>query len=323
MPSSYRPSASHLSYCCQEKADMAYRPSTQKNHRYILRLFVGFAIKTHQDHTRPSVALITAFAEHLARNQRTAAAVVSTMTTLKALLARVYISTTNFDASPVKLMIRAIRINKRTPAIQRPPINPDHLRRIVNILSTFDYSSHLVVAALLLFMTNFRQSNLAPRAIKDFDSTRHLTRADIRLRSRSLEVYQKWSKTQQQVSFGRWIPVPRLEVNNICLYVAMRRLIVASPTIAKSQPLLTFDDGKPMTISFIARSFKLAVKQAGLAQLNFTLHSLRRGGACFLQKQGVKVADIASHGGWRSNAVYRYIHNPLKSAAFEALRTLK
>lgn len=302
---------------------MAYRPSTQRNHRYILRLFVGFAIKTHQDHSHPSVALITAFIEYLARNQRTAAAVVSTISTLKALLSRYYISVINFDTAPVRLMIRAIRVNKRTPALQRPPIDPDHLRRIVSSLTTMDYANHLIVAVLLLFMTNFRQSNLAPRVVKDFDYTRHLTRADIRLRTRSLEVYQKWSKTQQQVTFGRWLPIPRLEASSICLYAAIRRLLISSRTRHQHQPLLAFDDGKPMTVTYITRSFKLALKQAGLSHFNFTLHSLRRGGACFLQKRGVQPAAIATHGGWRSNAVYRYIDNPLKSAAFKALQSLK
>lgn len=235
---------------------------------------MGFAIQTHQDHSHPSVALITAFIEYLARNQRTAAVVVSTISTLKALLARSYISTRAFDKSPVKLMIRAIRINKRTPAIQRLPVGSDHLKRIVNNLALMDYGNLLVASTLLLFMTNFRQSNLAPRTTKGYDHTRHLTRADIRLRSRSLEVYQKWSKTQQQVTFSRWIPIPRLEGSALCLYAAIRRMLVSSPTTSPRQPLLAYEDGNPMTTSYITRAFKLAVRQAGLFHLNLTLHSL-------------------------------------------------
>lgn len=89
-----------------------------------------------------------------------------------------------------------------------------------------------------------------------------------------------------------------------------------------SQPLLTFDDGAPMPLSFITKAFKLALVRAGLSQ-SLTLHSLRRGGARFLQLSGVSTSDIASHGGWRSGAIFRYINHPTKPAAFSALQALK
>lgn len=78
-----------------------------------------------------------------------------------------------------------------------------------------------------------------------------------------------------------------------------------------------------MPLTYITRSFKLALLRAGLANTGLTLHSLRRGGARFLQSAGVGTGDIASHAGWRSAAMFRYIDNPTKPAAFRALQALK
>lgn len=105
----------------RRRAGSAFRPATQKNHRYILKLFVGFSLALRQDFYHPSVGLITAFIEHLASTQRTAAAVLSSVSTLRAVLQRHEISTKGFAANSVSLLLRSIKVNKRTPAIQRPP----------------------------------------------------------------------------------------------------------------------------------------------------------------------------------------------------------
>lgn len=306
----------------KKRASQAFRPTTQKNQHYTLRLYIAFANAVSQPFTCPSPALIIAFLEYLARAQKTAAAVVSTYTTLRALLNRIYVPTEAFDHPQVATLIRSIKINKRTPARQTPPVSLQHLKMIVHRLRDMDYGPPLVVAVLLMFATNFRQSNIAPPSIKKFDYTRHLTREDIRLRQASVNIYQKWSKTQQQVGMDRWVSVPRAASPQVCLVAALTQLFLQDPTVRNNQPLLTFDDGNPISIPYIYKAFKLAQRRAGINQRAYTLHSLRRGGACFLQKAGVDLPAIATHGGWRSNAIMRYVHQPHRRAAFKALKTL-
>lgn len=288
-----------------------------------MKLFVGFSLALHQDFYHPSVGLVTAFIEHLASTQRTAAAVLSSVSTLRAVLQRHHIPTHSFAATSIALLLRSIKVNKRTPAIQRPPVHLSDLRMIINQLHLMDYSHHLKLAVLLLFTTSFRQSNLAPQTQRTFDATRHLTRADVRLASSFLQVQEKWSKTRQQITRDRWLAIPRVPGSALCLHSAVIALLRVSPTQSLSQPLLVFDDGAPMPLSFITRAFKLALLLAGLSQCGITLHSLRRGGARFLQRSGVSPGDIASHGGWKSAAMYRYINHPTKPAAFRAFQALK
>lgn len=306
-----------------QRASHAFRPATQKNHKYVMKLFVGFALAVRLDHRNPTLILLKAFIEHLARTQHTAASVLSTVSTLRALLHRSRIPTHNFLHNDVQMLLRAIKINKRTPAVQKPPVQVHDLRRIIHQLQRMEYAQQLKTAVLLLFTTAFRQSNLAPTTARSFDHTRHLTRADVRLSSALVQVFEKWSKTKQQIVTDRWLSVPRVVGSSLCLHAAISQMLCTSPTLSRRQPLLVFDDGSPMPLSYINKCFKIALKGAGLSHSGLTLHSLRRGGARFLQIAGVGSSDIASHAGWKSAAMFRYIDNPTKPAAFRALQALK
>lgn len=305
------------------RVSQAFRPATQKNQQYVLKLFIGFALAMRLDYSCPSVPLILAFIEHLAATQRTAASVLSTVSTLRSVLPRHGFSTTAFAHSSVGLHLRSVKINKGTPAVQRPPIKVADLRIIIRQLAQMDNAPQLVAAVLLLFTTAFRQSNLAPAVVRGFDPSRHLIRRDIRLGSTYVQVLEKWSKTRQMIVRDRWISVPRVLNSQLCLHAAMSALLAATPSVRSDQPLLTFEDNQPMSLSYINKSFKLALLRAGLSKRGLTLHSLRRGGARYLQQSGVPSSDIASHGGWKSAAIYRYIDNPTKPAAFRALQALK
>lgn len=245
------------------------------------------------------------------------------MSTLRAALVRHRISVRAFSAPEVNMLLRSVKINKRTPAIQRSPVSVTDLRLIVIQFHRIDYSHHLQVAVLILFTMAFRQSNLAPASRNSFDRTRHLTWMDIRLTSSYVQVLEKWSKTRQQIINDRWLSVPRVPGSSLCLHSALCCLRRVSPIYRREQPLLVFDDGTPMPLSYINRCFKSALAWAGLSQRALTLHSLRRGGARYLQRAGVSTSDIASHGGWRSSAIYRYIQDPTKPAAFKALKHLQ
>lgn len=306
----------------QQRAEQAFRPVTKKNHQYALRLFVGFALSLGLDYANPSQPLIVAFIEHLARTQRTAAAVLSTVSTLKGVLLRSNIDVTNFSKTSVSLMLRSIKINKRTPSVQRPALGPANVRLVLIKFAEMEYSHELRAAIIIMFVTAFRQSNIAPPTARQFDSSRHLTRDDVRLGNDRVEICQRWSKTQQQVTIGRWLPIPRIPGSKMCPHAAISALLSASPTRYPRQPFFCFHDGNPMSSAYIARQFRLALMRSGLGSAGYTLHSLRRGGAQFLQKAGVQLPQLASHGGWKSNAIYRYVHRPHVNQAFQALQAL-
>lgn len=202
-------------YLCSARrcASQAFRPSTKRNQSYIVCLFIGFSTRFNLDYIHPSEDRLIAFLEHLAKTQCTAASVVSSFSTLRAALERQGIPTYNFKAMSVSLLLRAVKITKWIPAQQRPPMSLPHLKRLLVCVMDMDFSHQLRAAFILMFATNFQQSNMAPPTSRLFNSSRHLTQADIRLRPKVVLVYQKWSETQQQIGRDRWIPMPLTFIN--------------------------------------------------------------------------------------------------------------
>lgn len=102
-----------------------------------------FALRMGLDYTHPYDALIMAFVEHLAATQRTVASVLSTVSMLKAALLCHEIMVGKFAVPSVATLLRSVKINKRTPAIQSPPVSISDLRLIVIQLYRVDFSHQL------------------------------------------------------------------------------------------------------------------------------------------------------------------------------------
>lgn len=299
----------------------AYRPGTRNNHKYILSGFIAVAIRFGLDYRTPSVILWILYIEHLARNQKTAAAVASTISSLRAILSRLSIPLTEINAYFVQALQRSISINKRTVTFQRPPITPDHIKRIFQAVGNVKYAPHFRSAVLLMFATAMRQSNLFPRTQRSFDPHRMLLRKDVSTSPTGVVIRNKWSKSQQTVASLRYQSVPTASNHRLCLRHALNTQLAACTHTASNLPLFHFDDGKPITLSFILKLWTYALRRAGLSSL-YTLHSLRRGGATYLQTSGVPMPELASHGGWRSAAVLRYTRDPNAQSTAQALRRL-
>lgn len=67
-----------------EWMNQAYRPATQRNHQYIIRLYTGLAGKLGLDHMHPNEELAVSFVTFLACNYKTQKSVKSMTATLVA-----------------------------------------------------------------------------------------------------------------------------------------------------------------------------------------------------------------------------------------------
>lgn len=219
-------------------------------------------------------------------------------------------------------LLRSISINKRTETFQRPPASIQAVKAIIRYILPLTYGIQLSAAILLMFTTNMRQANLFPHTQKEFDTDRMLLRSDVQLTHDRVIIKNKWSKAQQQVSSLRYQHIPRAADPSVCLWTALTHLFHIYPHRHPLQPLFHFHDFSPITSQFINRVWKDAVLATKIDPAT-TLHSLRRGGALYLQEHGVPLPEVGRHGGWRSNAVLRYTQHPTASSAFSALQALK
>lgn len=145
-----------------------------------MRLFVGLAVKLGLDHWKPCEELAVSFLAFLLKNYKTQKLVKSMFSTLRACLQRAQIDVHAFQTNRVSLFLRSIGINKRTPTLQRPPIDVTVLKRIVLYWRTAHHMGHtLAAAAIMMFVTSLRQSNLFSTSKLAFDATRQLVWADV------------------------------------------------------------------------------------------------------------------------------------------------
>lgn len=172
-----------------------------------------------------------------------------------------------------------------------------------------------------MFTTNMRQSNIFPPSQSLFDPNRMLLRKDVLLNSSTITITNKWSKSSQQVSSLRYQTIPRATYPQLCTWRAARAYFANFPHRRLNQPLIHFDDLSPIPIYYIVKRWKQALGAARLDP-SLTLHSLRRGGATYLQDAGVPMPDVAKHSSWRSAAILRYTRNPSDCATIKALRDL-
>ena len=81
--------------------------------------------------------------------------------------------------------------------------------------------------------------------------------------------------------------------------------------------LMPSPTGKLTVISIpqLRSSFSRLVSHLNFPSRDFSLHSLRRGGATLAFQSGVPLEVIKSHGTWTSDAVWGYIKTPTQSSA--------
>lgn len=282
---------------------------------------MAVALRFGYDFKAPSYLLWVLYIEFLARTQKTASAVASTISSLKAILQRLQIPVQEIHNYFVNSLQRSISINKRTVTFQRPPVTPLQIRTIFAAAKNSSNYLQFRAAVLLMFVTNMRQSNLFPRTQSLFDSQRMLTRADVTITPKAVVIRNKWSKSQQTVAHLRYQTIPKARVPLFCLRTALIEMFAFYSHTSSAQPLFHYNDGSPITSQYMVKKWKKALKSAGIPT-HYTLHSLRRGGATYLQRAGVPLPDLAAHGGWRSSAVLRYTRHPAATSTAKALREL-
>ena len=122
----------------------------------------------------------------------------------------------------------------------------------------------------------------------------------------------KWSKTHQGAHPDIHIPLPVIPGSRLCPTRAFQRMCAVFPTTTPSMPLLVYGDvGCPATMvttRVLAKQLRRLICRLRLPPSQYTLHSLRQGGATYCHSLGIPVEQIKSHGTWASDTVWTYIN---------------
>ena len=199
------------------------------------------------------------------------------------------------------------------------PVSPQQVAKILQFLLPKQNGKAMVLAIILQFMTLMRQSSIMPRNVSLFDPSRHLTVGDVKKTSDGLVIVHKWSKSEQS-SHKEDIFLPSIPSSILCPVLAFDSIFSDKCNSSPSSPLIAFTNGGPMPLSYLIPYWNRAVELVKVEGQKLTMHSLRKGGAVFLQNFTGHDGIVKTYGRWKSQAVNAYIKdrsNLLAARAFK------
>ncbi len=164
----------------RKRRSQAFRPGTNANHITMFSKYIKFCLKYNLQYIDPSVETISVYIEFLAQNFRSHRSVANYIGAIRLLHKFLDVKPCNLQSFHVSLMLRATTITMRQIPNRKPPVTTQMMIRICELCDNQGVIGHIIKLALLLgFLGFLRASNLCPATVKSFDTTRHLTRADL------------------------------------------------------------------------------------------------------------------------------------------------
>ena len=171
------------------------------------------------------------------------------------------------------------------------------------------------VACCIGFFGFLRAGEFTVPSLKEYDSTIHLSLADIALDSHSaptlLRVHIKASKSD---SFRKGVDLfLGKTASSICHITAMTAfLLQRSPA---SGPLFTLQDGSTLSRACLVTAVRSCLRAGGVNEEAYSGHSFRIGAATTAAKKGIEDSMIQVLGRWQSAAYLRYVRIPRENLA--------
>lgn len=215
-----------------------------------------------------------------------------------------------------KNVLKGIKSRNKTPRRKAEAITPNTLKLISEQVDTSDYLELVAwVATLIGFYCLLRASNLTSRSVAAFNNSENLLRQDFRMHSKLLLVHIKWTKTLQYREKKLLIPVIPFADDDIDAVKWFKHMIatIPAPPTAPAFAVPTKKGLAPLTYRQLAAKLRKWTELANLNPNTHTCHCLRRGGASWLDEQGVPESVIAVLGDWRTNSFKEYIDSALNT----------
>ena len=195
---------------------------------------------------------------------------------------------------------------------QAAPITPEILIKMSRVVNYTNQTDMVAWVATLIGFTMFlRKSNLVPDTMEEFDPRMQFRRQDFNSTG-PLSVMMTeitWAKNIQFRQKILRLPVLPVENKAICPVIWVHFMINQVPANPEDPAFTIWKDGEKKALSanqLIARirNWLQLIKED---EEQYSLHSLRRGGATFAHQCNIEGEMIKRLGNWASDAYKRYI----------------
>ena len=262
-----------------------------------------------------TLAQLALFAQFLSRTFKTVSAIQNCVSGVRPAHILLGLTPPDLTHPTLKLYVRGLQRLKPGIVNRAHPLTPQMLSHMANRVDPGNPRQWATWTAMLIgFFTFARRSNLVPRSSVSFDPAKQLQRADIITSPSKLAVIFKWSKTIQHMQRILVIPVVALPKCSFCPVAAYQHLITLVPA-KPSDPAFcvrkTRESSKSnvqaISQSNLQEMIKFLAADIGLDPVNYSSHSLRRGGASWAYRAGCSSEQIKLQGDWKSDCFSIYI----------------
>ena len=299
-----------------DRMQQAFRPGTRANQKSHVLLFVAFALHFGLQDFPADTSTLLSFGEFLLRTYRAPGSVTNALSAVRGFHLFRGFSTSGCDDVRLALFKRALPLTVRHTPAPAPPVSLGLLERLCTRAMECG-SMGAVFAAFIsvLFFSVTRASSLVPLTSDRFDTTRWPTWGDVREREGGLLLRIKWGKCRQSTEEGFWVPLSRLRDSQACPVQNLDRLRARWGSVDSGVPLFAWPrvggssarGGGSLTLRLARQWLGLFLRGLGEGGRGLSLHSFRRGAATLAFTNGAELDDVRQLGGWKSDAVTRYI----------------
>ena len=211
----------------------------------------------------------------------------------------------NYAAFELKSCLQGIKLSLGTGVRQAEPLLPALLTKLfVNMFDTLGHTS-VRAAMLLSFRALLRKGHVT-------NSHLALLRKDFSFHHWGMTITITNSKTASKGALPLILPVVALDSSQLCAVFWVRKHFLDCPAPGDAQAFRLPRSGNsvPLSYNYYTKVLKNLCAKADLESAAFSSHSLRRGGATFMNLVGISLDEIKDRGSWKSDAVLLYIKTP-------------
>ena len=291
------------------RVQQALRPKTARCYDLLFRNFVGFCVCNKINIIYITIDEIMAYMEYLVENGVSVNMVANNISAIRAKFVMYGLPHDLLHHPRIQYFIKSLKINRPLTVTTRNIMSLSTLETLVQLCESLPSGISFKAIFLIAFFVFLRISNVAPQSLSQFDPSRHLTPADVKISKKYMKLIIKWSKTMQTRDRAHTITLPKLYPSPLCPVTALiSAMSQYSP--GPQDPLFqvrTPEGYKPITESRLRKVLSKLIVQTGLPKGHFTFHTFRRSGATLAYNAHVPIQSIKSHGSWTSDCVWTYI----------------
>ena len=255
---------------------------------------------------------ICRFGQHLARTFKSPDSVGNYLSAIRTFSALLGLVIPDPKEKQMQMFIQGLKRLLDHEVKQAAPITPEILIRMSRVVNYTCHTDMVAWVATLIGFTMFlRKSNLVPDAMDAFDPKMQFRRQDFNITGpfSAMMAEISWAKNIQFRQKILRLPILPVANKAICPVLWVHYMIHKTPALPSDPAFTIWDNGQKAALSanqLVARIRKW-LKLIKEHEEDYSLHSLRRGGATFAYQCNIEAEMIKRLGNWASDAYKRYI----------------